>query len=80
LRKSGFYTMPPDREFIIDTLPDFPHVAVAIGAGHAGKFSCLIGQILSQLVIDGRTPYPIEAFRIQRPALLQAGYPPNFHR
>jgi sarcosine oxidase len=78
--KPCFYTMPPDREFIIDTLPDFPHVAVAIGAGHAGKFSCLIGQILSQLVIDGRTPYPIEAFRIQRPALLQAGYPPNFHR
>jgi sarcosine oxidase len=76
--KPCLYTMPPDRNFIIDRLPDHPQVAVAVGAGHAGKFSCLIGRILMQLVTDGETPYPIEAFRIRRPALTDPDFPPTF--
>jgi sarcosine oxidase len=77
--KPCLYTMPPDRDFIIDRLPDHPQVAVAVGAGHAAKFSCLIGRILSQLAIDGETPYSIEAFRIRRPALTDRGFVPTFH-
>jgi sarcosine oxidase len=78
--KPCFYTMPPDREFIIDTVPDHPNIAVAVGAGHAAKFSCLIGQILAQLLLDGKTPYPIEPFRIRRPALTEPNYPTDFRR
>lgn len=78
--KPCFYTMPPDREFIIDTLPDHPNIAVAVGAGHAAKFSCLIGQILSQLLLDGKTPYPVQPFRVRRPALTEPNYPTDFRR
>lgn len=40
------------------------------GEGHAAKFSGLIGEILSELVITGRSQYPIKAFRADRPALI----------
>lgn len=76
--KTCLYTMPPDRNFVIDTLPEYPQIAVAVGAGHAFKFASLIGRILSQLATDGRTTYPIEAFRIDRRALADPTYPPSF--
>ena len=77
--KPCLYTLPPDRDFIIDRLPEHPQVAVAVGAGHAAKFSCLIGRILSQLAIDGETPYPIEPFRIRRPGLTDPNFVPSFY-
>lgn len=70
--------MPPDRNFVIDTLPEHPQIAVAIGAGHAFKFASLIGRILSELATEGRSRSPIEAFRIDRPALTDPAYPPSF--
>lgn len=76
--KPCLYTMPPDRNFVIDRLPAHPQIAVAVGAGHAAKFSCLIGRILAQLAIDGETPYPIEAFRILRPAITDPGFRPTY--
>jgi len=76
--KPCLYTMPPDRDFIIDRLPDHPQIAVAVGAAHAAKFSCLIGRILAQLVTRGETPYPIEAFQIRRPALTDPNFRPMF--
>lgn len=69
--KTCLYTMPPDRDFVIDTLPAQPNVAVAIGAGHAFKFASLIGKILSELAIDGTTASNIEPFRSNRPILLE---------
>jgi sarcosine oxidase len=72
--KPCLYTMPPDRGFILDTLPGFPHISVAIGAGHAFKFASLIGLILSHLAIDGKTPYPISAFSLDRPAICDPAY------
>jgi sarcosine oxidase len=68
------YTMPPDRGFILDTLPGFPQMSVAIGAGHASKFASLIGLILSHLAIDGKTPYPISTFSLSRPAICDSNY------
>ncbi|MBA2535099.1 MAG: N-methyl-L-tryptophan oxidase [Rubrobacter sp.] len=67
--KTCLYDMPPDREFVLGTVPDMPQVAFFCGAGHAFKFAGLIGRILSEIAIDGRTRYPIEAFRPDRPAL-----------
>ena len=73
--KTCLYTLTPDRDFVVDTLPDHPNVAVGIGGGHGFKFASLIGRILSDLAIDGRTERDIEPFRIGR-AILQLENPP----
>ena len=78
--KTCLYTMPPDRDFVIDRIPDHPSVLVALGAAHAFKFSSVIGRILAELVVDGATPSAaeIERFRIDRPILLEADPPTSF--
>jgi sarcosine oxidase len=76
--KTCLYTLTPDRDFVIDRLPEHPQIALAIGAGHAFKFAGLIGRILSQLALDGAADYPIEAFRLDRPALTDPQFPPSF--
>jgi monomeric sarcosine oxidase len=72
------YDMAPDRDFILDVVPHLPHVAVFNGAGHAAKFSALIGDILADLMIDGTTGHGIDAFRLTRPAITDPGYPTAF--
>jgi sarcosine oxidase len=76
--KTCLYTMPPDRHFVIDALPGHPRITVAVDAGHAFKFATLIGRILSELALDGRTDYPISAFRADRPALTDPTFQPVF--
>ena len=76
--KTCLYTMPPDRHFVIDSVPGHPRITVAVDAGHAFKFATLIGRILSQLALDGRTDYPINAFRANRPALTDPTFQPIF--
>jgi sarcosine oxidase len=73
--KTCLYTLTPDRDFVIDRLPDHPNVVIGIGGGHGYKFASLIGRILSELAIDGRTERNIEPFRIER-AILQLLNPP----
>ena len=73
--KTCLYTLTPDRDFVLDTLPEHPNVAVGIGGGHGFKFASLMGRILSDLAIDGRTERNIEPFRIDR-AILQLANPP----
>lgn len=73
--KTCLYTLTPDRDFVIDRLPGHPDVVVGIGGGHGYKFASLIGRILSELAIDGRTERNIEPFRIDR-AILQLMNPP----
>ncbi|GAA3288338.1 N-methyl-L-tryptophan oxidase [Arthrobacter citreus] len=72
--KTCVYDMPADRDFVLDTLPGHQHVAVFNGAGHAGKFSSLIGRIMSELMLQGSTEYPVDAFSLTRPAITD----PNF--
>lgn len=67
--KTCLYTLPPDQHFVLDTIPEHPHIAVAVGAGHAYKFASLIGRILADLALDGRTDHAINDFRLDRPAL-----------
>ncbi|MFZ0546487.1 MAG: N-methyl-L-tryptophan oxidase [Candidatus Promineifilaceae bacterium] len=69
--KTCLYTMPPDRDFVLDTLPEYPHVSVAVGAAHAFKFASLLGRILSQLAVSGRSSYEIAPFRVDRPVLFE---------
>jgi sarcosine oxidase len=76
--KTCLYTLTPDRDFVIDTLPGHPQIALAIGAGHAFKFAGLIGRILSQLALRGCSDYPIDSFRLDRPALTDPRYAAAF--
>jgi len=77
--KTCLYTIPPDQNFVIDTLPEHPQISVAIGAGHAYKFAGLIGRILSELALDGESTFPIEAFRLERAAVSDAAFEKTLH-
>lgn len=76
--KTCVYDMPADRDFVLDTVPGAPHVAVFNGAGHAGKFASLMGRILAELLTDGSTAHPIEAFSLHRPAITDPDFVPAF--
>ncbi|HXW51673.1 MAG TPA: N-methyl-L-tryptophan oxidase [Candidatus Acidoferrales bacterium] len=76
--KTCLYTLPPDRDFIIDTLPRHANAAIAIGAGHAFKFASVIGKTLSELLLDGQTPADISGFKIDRPILAQTDPPKTY--
>ena len=55
-----FYTMSPDEHFLIDRHPDLPGVVVAAGfSGHGFKFAPLVGDVLADLALDGRTRHPV---------------------
>jgi sarcosine oxidase len=72
--KTCLYTLTPERDFVVDRLPDLPGVAVVLGAGHGFKFASVLGRIAAELSIDGMTPSApeLEAFRIDRPILQEA--------
>lgn len=76
--KTCLYTMPPDRHFVIDAVPGQSRVTVAVDAGHAFKFASLIGKILSELALDGRSDHPIAPFTANRPALTDPTFRPAF--
>jgi sarcosine oxidase len=76
--KTCVYDMPSDRDFVLDTVPGHPHVAVFNGAGHAGKFSSLVGRILAELTTDGVTRHDISAFSLARPAITDPDFEPIF--
>ena len=68
--KACLFTNSPDEHFIIDRLPEHPHVAVAAGfSGHGFKFCCVIGEIMIELAIDGATRLDTSLFRLNRPEL-----------
>jgi sarcosine oxidase len=67
--KSCLYTMPPDRDLVIGTLPGHDEVLIALGAAHGFKFASLLGRILAELALDGATTHDLEPFRTDRPAL-----------
>ena len=72
--RTCLYTLTPDRDFVVDRLPDHPGVLVALGAAHAYKFASVLGRILAELVVEGETlsAAEIDRFRIDRPILLEA--------
>jgi sarcosine oxidase len=76
--KSCLYTLTPDRDFVLDSIPEHPNALVAIGGGHGFKFASLIGRTLSELAIDGATEREIEPFRIDRPILRQKNPPKKY--
>lgn len=78
LSKTCVYDMPADRDFVLDTVPGHPHVAVFNGAGHAGKFASLVGKILADLTTHGDTAHNITPFSLTRPAIVDPEFVPAF--
>lgn len=54
------YTNTPDRNFVIDLHPEHDNVAFGCGfSGHGFKFASVLGEVLADLVVSGRTEHPI---------------------
>lgn len=65
--KTCMFTNTPDDHFIIDLVPGFPQVSVAAGfSGHGFKFASVVGEILGDLALDGKTSHDINLLRIDR--------------
>jgi len=65
--KTCLYTMTPDGDFILDRLPGWPRIIVAAPcSGHGFKFAPVIGEILADLAVAGRTDHDISRFSLAR--------------
>jgi sarcosine oxidase len=61
------YTMSPDSHFILDTHPAHPNVSVACGfSGHGFKFAPVVGEIMADLAVNGRTDLPASFLGLRR--------------
>ena len=76
--RTCLYTLTPDRDFVIDAVPQAEGVFVAIGAGHAFKFASLIGKTLAELAREGRSVADISPFTIERPILKEKNPPRSY--
>jgi sarcosine oxidase len=66
-RSVCFYTMSPDENFIVDRHPQHPNVCFAAGlSGHGFKFTGVLGQVLADWTLDGRTSLPVEFLAASR--------------
>lgn len=60
------YTNTPDGHFLIDRHPAHPAVLIASPcSGHGFKFSSAVGEVLMELVRDGRTRLDVGLFRLR---------------
>ncbi len=61
------YTMTPDEHFVIGPDPGHPEVIVAAGfSGHGFKFAPVIGEILGDLAVTGKSRHDIALFSPRR--------------
>ena len=61
------YTMTPDEHFVVDVHPEHPQVILAAGfSGHGFKFASVMGEVLSDLALEGKTEQPIDFLRLHR--------------
>ena len=69
------YTLTPDRDFVLSTVPGHESVVVGLGAAHGFKFAPTFGRLLADLAVDQVSASDLSAFRLDRPALTD----PDFH-
>ncbi len=61
------YNNSPDEDFIIDWHPDFERVLLATGfSGHGFKFGPLMGRLAAELLLEGKSKYQVDRFRLSR--------------
>jgi sarcosine oxidase len=66
--KTCLFSNTRDENFILDLHPDFPQVAIAAGfSGHGFKFCPVVGEIMSDLALEGgSTSYDLGLFKLDR--------------
>jgi len=53
------YTVSPDEHFVVDHHPQYSQVSFTAGlSGHGFKFASVLGEILTELSLDGQTQLP----------------------
>lgn len=72
--KRCLYTLTPDRDFVLSTVPGQENIVVGLGAAHGFKFAPTLGRLLTDLVVSGRTTEDISAFELGRAALTDPDY------
>ncbi len=64
---AGIESFTPDNLPVIARSSASPHAYHAFGfSAHGFQLSPIIGKIMAQLILDGQTEYPIEAFGLER--------------
>jgi sarcosine oxidase len=65
--RSCMFTNTPDEHFVVDLHPQYPQVVIASPcSGHGFKFASVMGEILADLAVDGRTQHDISLFGMGR--------------
>jgi sarcosine oxidase len=61
--KTCMYTMTPDENFVIGAHPAMANCTVACGfSGHGFKFASVVGEVIADLAMMGRTELPVGIF------------------
>jgi|TARA_B100001971_G_C18142396_1_gene511103 sarcosine oxidase len=61
------YTNTPDLKFILDHHLLYPNVTIGSAcSSHGFKFSVVIGEILSDLAVEGSSQLDLDKFKINR--------------
>jgi sarcosine oxidase len=72
------YTLTPDRDFVLASVPGHESVVVGLGSAHGFKFAPTFGRILADLVSTGTTSSDVSAFGFDRPGLTDPDYVANW--
>jgi sarcosine oxidase len=65
--KGCMYTVTPDENFVVDTLPEAPQVTVLSPcSGHGYKFCSVLGEVAADLATKGETRFNISSLSIRR--------------
>jgi len=65
--KACLFELSPDEHFLIDRHPESELAVVGAGfSGHGFKFCSVVGEILADLALDGKTRHDIEFLRFAR--------------
>ena len=65
--KTCMYTNTPDENFILDLMPGYDDVVIATGfSGHGFKFASVVGEIMADLAMYGKTSLPIGFLNAKR--------------
>lgn len=58
-RSVCFYTMSPDEHFLVDRHPEDTNVVLVAGlSGHGFKFTSVLGEVMAEMALEGRTGLP----------------------
>ncbi len=61
------YSLTPDKHFVVDIHPECPAVVLGAGfSGHGFKFATVVGEILAELALEGRTRQPANFLGLAR--------------